>query len=175
MHSFTIKTERENMSLKSTYNKKDIYEFYSGTLEGTIDRKTFHNLCKDFNSAVMDEIIVEGKEFNQGYNLSSISILRLERDWSKKQIDWEASKKYRQELLGEGKELYNSDTDEGEKWFIYHTDKWYCRFYWKKKICSVPNKSVYRFKPTGGKRGNKTKLKEHMKKDDLAYTKYDKQ
>lgn len=175
MHSFTIKTERENMSLKSTYNKKDIYEFYSGTLEGTIDRKTFHNLCKDFNSAVMDEIIKEGKEFNQGHKLSTVSVLRLERNWSNKQVDWNASNAYKQELLDAGEKLYDAETGEGVKWLIYHTEKWYCRFYWKKKFCNVPNKSVYRLKFTGGKSGNKTKLKNHLKEDDLAYTKYDKE
>lgn len=161
------------MSLKSTYNKSDIYDFYSENLSGSLDKKTFHDLCKEFNQAVMDEIIYEGKQFNQGYHLSTLSVVRVERDWSNKQVDWNASKKYRQELIDAGKEIYDAKTGEGEKWLIYHTEKFYCRFLWKKSKCAVTNKSVYQFKPSGGIVGNKTKLKEHIKENELAYTKYD--
>ena len=39
-----------------------------------------------------------------------------------------------------------------------HARKFYCKFYWKKGKCRIPNKSVYRFVPTRGVKGNKEKL-----------------
>lgn len=150
----------------------DVYDFYKEELQGELDWTKFREICDEFNQMVMDEIILKGGEFNMGSHLSSLSILRIERNYKNKQVDWKASNEYKQELLDEGKELYDPETGEGHKWLIYYTDKWYCRFYWKKSKCKVPNQSVYKFKPTGGKKGNKTKLKQVLKSDDLAYTRF---
>ena len=77
-------------------------------------------------------------------------------------------------LVEQGKKLYSADTDSGEKWHIYHTDRFYCKFYWRKGKCSVPNKSVYRFDATRGIKGNKEKLINLLKTDELAYLKFKK-
>ena len=68
------------------------------------------------------EDILDGKEFNMGSNLSTLSVRRIERNPSKPTIDWWESNKYKQELLAEGKQLYDAESGEGEKWFIYYTD-----------------------------------------------------
>ena len=77
-------------------------------------------------------------------------------------------------LLKEGKDLYNSKTGKGENWYIYHTDPFYCKYYWRKGKCKIPNKSVYRFDATRGIKGNKEKLIYLLKNDELAYLKFKK-
>ena len=71
-------------------------------------------------------------------------------------------------------DLYNKETDTGVKWHIYYTDKDYLRYFWGKGKCKVPNKSVYKFIPTRGLKGNKEKLSLLLKEDDLAYLKFKK-
>ena len=119
-------------------------------------------------------LVLEGKEFSMGNNLSTLSVRRIERNPSKPTIDWWESNKYKQELLAQGKELYNKETDEGEKWFIYYTDPWYCKYHWQKSKCKLANKSAYRFTPTRGTKGNKEKLTALLKNDDLAYLRFKK-
>ena len=117
------------------------------------------------------DYILDGKEFNMGYNLSTLSVVRMERDPRNPGIDWGESNKYKAELLAEGTELYNKDTDEGIKWHIYYTDSEYLKYYWRKGKCKVKNKTVYRFDATRGVKGNKGKLKEL---DELDYLKFKK-
>ena len=71
-------------------------------------------------------------------------------------------------------DLYDNATQEGTKWHIYYTDKDYYRYYWNKGRCKIPNKSVYKFIPTRGIKGNKEKLTNLLKEDDLAYLKFKK-
>lgn len=143
------------------------------TILDPIDSKLFKQLCEEFNMLVIDELL-EGGEFNMGQNLSTLSIKRIARNPSKPTIDWWESNKYKTELLSESKELYNKETGEGEKWFIYYTDPWYCKYHWKKSKCKVSNRTAYRFTPTRGVKGNKEKLTKLLKEDDLAYLKFKK-
>jgi len=119
--------------------------------------------------------ILEGKEFNMGYNLSTISIVRKDRDPRSPRVDWGESNKYKKELLDKKESLYDQTSGYGTKWHIYHTDSFYCKYYWRKSKCSVPNKSVYRFDATRGIKGNKERLINLIKGDDLAYLTFKKQ
>ena len=74
----------------------------------------------------------------------------------------------KKELLDNNEKLYDHVSELGKKWYIYYTDPFYCRYYWRKGKCSVPNKSVYRFDATRGIKGNKEKLINILKEDDLA-------
>ena len=98
---------------------------------GKIDTNLFRDICSEFNMLMVEEML-DGKEFNMGNNLSSLSIVRRERDPRSPRIDWGESNKYKQELIEEGKDLYNADTNEGTKWHIYHTDGFYCNTIGKK-------------------------------------------
>ena len=113
--------------------------------------------------------ILKGNKVNLGNNLSSISIKRVERNNSKPTIDWGESNTYKKELLKKGVKLYDNKTKEGTKWYIYYTDKDFYRYAWHKGKCKIPNKSVYKFVPTRGVKGNKEKLTTLLKQDDLAY------
>jgi len=156
-----------------SYTLRDIYKDYTKTCKNPVDSLTFRDICSDFNIEIMDYIL-DGNLFNMGFNLSTISITRHDRDPRNPRIDWGESNKYRKELLDEGKEIFNPDTGKGEQWFIYHTDSFYCKFYWNKGKCKIKNKSVYRFDATRGIKGNKEKLISLLNQDDLAYLKFKK-
>ena len=123
-----------------THNLKEIHEDYCKTNED-IDKSLFTDLCHQFNMMIIDYIL-EGKEFNMGHNLSTISITRRDRDPRSPRIDWGESNKYKKELLEEGKNLYDSITELGTKWYIYHTDEFYCRYYWRKGKCKISNNAL---------------------------------
>jgi|TARA_R110000851_G_scaffold79130_4_gene174358 hypothetical protein len=154
------------------YTLTNIYDSYIVD-KVPVDRSLFKNICSEFNMMIMDYIL-EGKEFNMGYNLSTVSIVRKDRDPRSPRVDWGESNKYKKELLSEGETIYDPITDLGVKWHIYHTDSFYCKYYWRKGKCSVPNKSVYRFDATRGIKGNKEKLINLLRTDDLAYLKFKK-
>jgi|SRR5690625_522692 len=155
----------------SDYTSLDIYRDYVAS-GGELDEALFHSICEEFNERVMDEVIYKGREFNMGERLSTIEVVVADRNFNSPMVNWNESNKLKEELLSEGKELYSKDNPDGEKWFVYHTDDWYCKFHWNKSRCVVQNKSVYRFTPTRGKVGNKTKLKNFLREDQLAYIKY---
>lgn len=156
-----------------SYTLRDIYKDYAKSCNNPVDSLTFRDVCSDFNIEVMDYIL-NGNSFNIGFNLSTIAITRHDRDPRNPRIDWGESNKYRKELIAEGKKVYDAVTGEGEEWFIYHTDSFYCKFYWNKGKCKVKNKSVYRFDATRGVKGNKDKLIDLLKTDDLAYLRFKK-
>jgi len=146
-----------------------IYNDYT-TRDDSVSKQTFVDICSEFNIMIIDYIL-DGKEFNMGSNLSTLSIVRMERDPRSPAIDWGESNKYKAELIEKGEELYNKETNQGIKWQLYYTDKEYLKYYWRKGKCKVKNKSVYRFDATRGIKGNKGKLKLI---DELDYLKFKK-
>jgi hypothetical protein len=154
-----------------TYTLSDIYLDYlkSG---GVVSKSTFKNIISDFNIHAMNAIIYEAKVLDMKCGLSSIYVKQIKRNFNNPVIDWFESNKYKQELLKEGKELYSEETGKGIKWLIYFTDDKYCRFYWSKKFVKLKNKMVYRFEPTRGIKGNKEKMIQHLKENELNILKY---
>ena len=155
------------------YGIKDIYNNYVETYSDNISQELFRDICSEFNISIIDDLL-KGNTFDMGNNLSSLSVVRVERDPRSPRLDWGESNKYKKELLEEGQTLYNTETGEGVKWHIYHTDEFYCKYYWRKGKCKIPNKSVYRFDATRGLKGNKERLIHLLKEDDLAYLKFKK-
>ena len=144
-----------------------IYELYKET-DYSISKKVFVDICSEFNIMIMDYIL-SGKEFKMGHNLSTLSVVRMDRDPRNPAIDWGESNKYKAELIANGDKLFDSESGEGIKWHLYYTDREYLKYYWRKGKCTVKNKSVYRFDATRGVKGNKGKLKEL---DELDYLKF---
>ena len=60
------------------YNMSDIYKEYYKE-HNRVDKETFSDICAEFNIMVMDKLL-EGKEFNMGNHLSTLSIVRRDRD-----------------------------------------------------------------------------------------------
>ena len=88
------------------YTLESIYKEYIKDHE-SIDKKIFRDLCESFNIEVIEDIL-EGQTFNMGSNLSSLSIVKMERDPRNPKIDWGESNKYKKELLEQGEALYDS-------------------------------------------------------------------
>lgn len=150
-----------------------IYKSYKENTDTPLDKALFKEICEEFNISLINTLL-EGNVFQMKHNLASLSIRRIERNPSSPTIDWWESNKYKQELLAEGKKLYDAESGEGEKWFIYYTDPWYCKYHWEKARCRIPNKTAYRFTPTKGIKGNKEKLTALLKNDELAYLRFKK-
>ena len=66
---------------------KDIHKDYLKHVEDPIETRLFKQLCEEFNMQVIN-LILEGKEFSMGNNLSTLSVRRIERNPSKPTIDW---------------------------------------------------------------------------------------
>ena len=154
------------------YTITDIYTDYCENVE-QIDKTMFKDICFDFNEEII-EMLLDGSEFNMGTNLSTISIVKMDRDPRNRVIDWAESNRYKEELKMAGEMLYDAKTGDGVRWHIYYTDDYYCKYYWYKGRCKIKNKSVYRFDATRGVKGNKEKLTRLLKKDDLAYLRFKK-
>ena len=150
---------------------KDLYNTYLTMSSSPVLFKKYKEILQEFNIMIM-EALVAGAEFNMGYNLSNLSIIRANVNPNTARIDWNTSMKFKEELLKKGTALFDKETGKGEKWFIYHTSKQYFKFYWSKMFCRVKNSSVYRFDATRGKKGNKQKLKDLINNDDLAYLRF---
>lgn len=149
----------------------ELYSTYVSMTDTPVTKELYREIIEKFNEMAMDHIIAGG-EFNMGYNLANLSIIRGKVNPRVARIDWKTSMDLKKDLMGKGVKLYDKETGEGEKWFVYHTTKEYVKFYWSKMLCRVKNCSVYRFDPTGGRNGNKEKLKKVVRKDDLAYLRF---
>ena len=122
--------------------------------------------------AVVEEILLAGKEFPMGYRLSDLRIYKRKVDPNHAKIDFNASLKYKQELIDEGKELFNKETGKGVQWLIYMQDTTFYQLRWEKALCTVKNKTAYRFDTTRGVKGNKKKITDLINSDPLAFTRF---
>lgn len=155
------------------HTSRDIFTDYVSK-GGSLDWDQWISVVSRFNQEIMDEIILEGREFDMGSNLSRLSVVRIDRNHAAPRVDWASTKQLKQELLDSGKILQSDENPDGEQYLVYYTDEWYCRFFWEKRTCKIRNKSAYRFDATRGLKGNKTKLVQHLRSDDLAYLQYSK-
>jgi len=154
-------------------SSKDIYAYYIKG-GGTLSWEQWRDAISSFNEAAMDSIIYDGRELEMGFNLSRLSILRIDRNHAAPRVDWIATKNLKAELLAEGKTLMSDENPDGAPYLVYYTDDWYCRFFWEKRNCKIRNKSAYRFDASRGLKGNKGKLIRLLKTDSLAHLKYEK-
>ena len=160
------------MQTKS-HTLKTIHKDFTTETQDEISFKIFSDICSEFNLAIV-EALLDGYEFNMQSNLGTLSIRKVERDPRNLTVDWFETNKYKKGLLGKGVKLYDSATGEGEKWQVYYTDKYYCKYHWSKYKAKVKNKSAYRVDATRGKKGNKEKLIALLKTNDIAYLKFKK-
>jgi hypothetical protein len=160
------------MQTKS-HTLRAIYKHYQETAEEKIEFEIFSDICSEFNIAIFESLL-DGYEFNMQNNLGTLSVRRVERDPRSMTVDWLETNKYKKELQDEGVELFDSATGKGEKWHIYYTDKYYCKYHWTKHKAKVANKTAYRFDASRGLKGNKEKLTSLLKRDDIAYLRFKK-
>ena len=149
---------------------RDAYDFYRQK-GGTLPYNQWKELCEEFNNMVIDALL-DGERVEMGSGLSYLQIIRDKNEFKKPSVDWKASYKLRQELLDEGKELFDSKTGKGEKWLVYFTNEYYFRYYWNKKYASCRNSRVYQFIPARGNTGAKTKLVKLLTTDELSHMRF---
>jgi len=138
----------------------DIYQYYKEKNTGTekITEKLFREIWAVYIAEAID-IVLEGGYIILPGRLGELSVVRKERDPEKKAPNWGETNKLRK---------------EGFEGIVYFTDPMYIRFLWRKSRCYVKNRSIWNFKPTRGAKGLKTKLKQKLDSDELAYLNFKK-
>ena len=135
-------------------NSTDIYEEYKKRNPGTdITYQLFKYTLDNYNKGIV-EALLQGKTFNIGNKLGRIRIKKFVRNFKRKTVDWGETNKIKAQGINK---------------LIYYTDEYYYGFAWEKRYCTVKNKSVYKFKPAGGKRGPKKLLITLLKENDMNH------
>ena len=131
--------------------------------------KTFLKIIETYNEKVIKALVEDGASVKLGNNLGYLYILRKDKKnmFAMKNIDWKASKEFKQELIDRGETPKDKDHPQGKNWFQFYTDVDYLRVAWTKKYgtCKVPNNSVYAFYPTKSTRGIKSHLTDTNKRN----------
>ena len=141
------------------FGAKDMYKAYKKEhLTTDVTYPLYKTILELFNKKMADKIL-DGFLFNMGSKLGTLRIKKIERTPKNKVINWPETKKMWQE------QGYKKD-------FVYFTDKYYYRWAWEKRRCTVKNKSVYKFWPTSGREGLKRQLVKRLKTDPFASTNY---
>lgn len=151
------------------------YAHYKKEFKGTLDSKTFHQVCKEYNRGLLDKLL-EGKEVVLGPGLSTLRIIKKKNRFKRPSINWKASLEYRDELLAQGEALHDPKTGKGIKWFIYYMPEYLMKYRWYNRWTSTRNVRVYRFYPARsgkpGGMGATDRLGRLLNSDDLAYLRF---
>ncbi len=145
------------------YKTRHLYAHYLTLYpDSPVTRAQFEKVLRLFFGGIVLQIL-EGFVFELGYYLASIRIQKVQRTYTKPRMNLSATRK----LWAEHPEYKEQDIK------VYYTDQpyWY-RFYWAKKDCVVANKSVYRFDPTKGPKGNSRKLSRKLQTEPFAHLNY---
>lgn len=142
------------MSKLKIHNMEDVYkEFIKEHPDTILSYKMFKSIISQFNKKAAQKIL-EGHTLWLGHKLGNIRIKKIERaNYSKPAIDWGETNKLKK---------------QGIEKHVYFTDNFYFRWFWEKARCQVTNKSVYRFRPSGGPNGNRRALVNLLKQDEFA-------
>lgn len=131
--------------------------------------RLFVKVVETYNKKVMSALVDESKTVKMWNNLGYLYIQSSKKTnpFSTKNIDWKASKEFKQELIDRGDVPKDEDHPEGKNWFQFYEDTDYLRVAWTKKygVCKVPNNSVYAFYPTRSVSGIKKYLANAVKKN----------
>ena len=166
-------------------NKKEIYDIQErlkelrkespDTNKKLMDFYTFRDVIYTYNEKAI-EAIIDGEVVNLSEKLGFMYVLKINN--RTKNINWQESLQYKEELLGQGETPKDKDNPDGQNWLIYYDNPWYLRWAWKKKkgACRVKNHTVYAFYPSAtsskGVPGTKRKLVEANENNPLLHLKY---
>lgn len=173
--------KRGKRKILSSFGLQDFYKYYKSKTKNPVDYKTYSAVIKQFNDAVLDEIVYNSREFSIPGRLGKLRIKRFKNNFLTEEGDLNRTflKPDWKRTWELWRRLYPEKTDQEiknvkEKKLIYHTnehtDNHYYRFYWDKLTCNLTNHTLYNFKPT---RTNKKKLIEAIKDEDLNIEYYE--
>jgi len=139
---------------KLNHTAIDIFKYYQKNNPGTYVTYTqFKYILSLFNKKAA-AYILQGRVLNLHNRLGKIRIKKVKRNFNSKTVDWLES---------------NNLKKRGIMKLVYFTDDYWYRWYWEKRTCTIPNKSVYSFRPTGGDNGNRKSLVRLLKSDEFAH------
>jgi hypothetical protein len=140
--------------MANSLGPKEMFMEYRKNNPGTdVTYTLYKEVISMYNKKLVD-VLLTGKEYNLRHNLGRIRIRKVQRNFEKPTINWGETNKLKAEGINQ---------------FVYFTDDHWFRWYWEKRKCSIKNKSVYQFRPTEGKTGNKRKLITLLQDDEFAY------
>lgn len=129
------------------------------TLPPNMSYGLYYKIISRFFRNLQEELL-DGYVFNPGHNIGIIAIAKKANYFkdnsedkvkhNNRRINWGRSKKLKNKLLSEGKELYDNNTGKGEKYLIYIDTDFSLWLYWKKVRCTLKNKIYYSLKPILG-------------------------
>lgn len=132
----------------------DIYNYYKKNNPGIDTSYTqFKYILSQFNKKAVVHIL-QGRSLNFHNRLGRMRIKKVKRNFNSKTVDWLETNKLQKQGINK---------------LVFYTDDYWYRWYWEKRTCTIPNKSVYSFRPTGGDDGNRKKLVHLLKTDEFAH------
>lgn len=137
---------------QKTHNLKQMYEFFCKRYpEEDIPFPLFAEVIKRYNTLILEQLF-EGKRVILGSGLGHLGIIKKERSFNHRRIDWYETNKLKKEGINK---------------HVYYTDNLWVRFSWYKPG-RLTNQTVYKFTPTKGCNGNTKKLAELIRDNPFA-------
>jgi hypothetical protein len=154
MHLQDLQDDADSKYETKNHTAVDIFKYYKKNNPGTdVTYTQFKYIISQFNRKA-SEYILQGRTLNLHNRLGKIRIKKIRRNFYRKSVDWAETNKLKA---------------QGIKQLVYFTDDYWFRWYWEKRVCTIPNKSVYSFRPTGGDHGNRKNLVKLLKTDEFAH------
>lgn len=150
--------ERDYKITKST---PDLYKFYKNKVKEPLDNKKFLNVLYDLNKTISNLVITKSFEYRLPFRLGHLRIIKKKLrlkikdgkiDTNSNMVDWEATFDYWEEKYGtRDKKILKTIKDKKRIYQLNeHSNGDIMSWYWNKKLCNVPNHTVYKFKPVKG-------------------------
>lgn len=153
---------------KTSKTIDDIYKYYVesrlklGINKDKIIPKMFYRrIVEELMQEVIDKAIYKGfiwKIPKLGYigikkKTKKLALVDGKIKKSQLKIDWGTTNKNKKKLIEEGKELWNEETQTGNKYIVYFDCPYYLRWAWFKinktvQVSKVKNFTIYKFEPT---------------------------
>lgn len=95
-----------------------------------IDKRTYRNVCKDFNKMLTEDVLAGGAGVRLPFSLGCIWIKKFKINWNKPPIDI-------YETVKTGEIVYHLNA---------HSDGWMCAWKWSKRNTAMKNLIYYSFK-----------------------------
>lgn len=126
--------------VKEGYSLTHAFRFFKkkhkhrGGIYSSMSRKTYRDICKDFNKMLSEEVLTSATGTRLPFGLGVLRIKKFEINWDNPPIDFNASKKA-------GKRIYHLNT---------HSDGYCGRWHWQKRNSLITNLIYYSFLPVKG-------------------------
>lgn len=161
---YTTKLLEENPNYKAEYDKiicvKGIFVIYKvvdHVKTFIVDYRMFRKVLETYNLKATDAVI-QGERLNLGYGLGFIQGRRIERSFTRPQVDFGAS--------------YKARLKDPKAEYVYYTSEDYCRIAWNKQG-GVKNSYIYEFVPAATANGFRKRFSRALIDNPLLKFRYE--